>query len=358
MSSAHSGYVSPPMTGKTVRRRGFGADLSRLPRAQREQIYRRRRVAAVALGAIALLLLVQVASSGGGGSATAEQQLTELPRGGRQILPHARVVAFYGAPQDPELGVLGETPVQQATAKLVQQARGYERPDRPVLPAIELISTVAQAAPGQDGLHRMRQTDATIRRYLAAARQAKALLILDIQPGHADFMDEVRALQPYLAQPDVSLALDPEWKTPDGVQPGQAIGSTDAATVNAVSAYLAGIVRAHDLPQTLRIIHQFTEGMVTDRDSILSRDGLAIVNNVDGFGTQPMKTGVYDQLSNAAPQRQPAPKTDDSELSGAQATQQQRRFNGFKLFYHEDTGLMNPAQVLDMQPAPDVVVYE
>ena len=39
-------------------------------------------------------------------------------------------------------------------------------------------------------------------------------------------------------------------------------------------------------------------------------------------------------------------------------TQQPRRFNGFKLFYHEDTGLMNPAAVLGLSPAPDVIVYE
>ena len=358
MSSARTGYISPPMSGKTVRR-GLGADLSRLPRAQRQQIYRRRRAAALALGVVGLLLVMAIASSGGGGTATADKDLLQLPRGGRQILPRARVVAFYGAPQDPQLGVLGETDLKQATAKLAAQARGYERPGRPVLPAIELISTLAQAAPGNDGLHRLRQSDQTIRRYLAAARASKSLLVLDIQPGHADFMEEVRALEPYLVQPDVSLALDPEWKTPAGVQPGKQIGSTDAATVNEVSGYLAGIVRARNLPQKLLILHQFTETMITDRDSIVPRDGLAIVNNIDGFGTEPLKKGVYHQLANPAPPpRQAAPNTDDTELSATQVTQQPHRFNGFKLFYHEDTGLMSPGDVLGMKPAPDVVVYE
>jgi hypothetical protein len=347
------------MTGKTVRRRGLGADLSRLPRVQREQIYRRRRAAALALAVVGLLLVMSIASSGGGGgSAPADPELLQLPGGGREILPRARVVAFYGAPQDPELGVLGETDLKQATAKLADQARAYERPGRPVMPAIELISTLAQAAPGDDGLHRLRQTDATIRRHLAAARASKSLLILDIQPGQADFMEEVRALEPYLVQPDVSLALDPEWKTPPGVQPGQEIGSTDAATVNEVSAYLAGIVRARKLPQKLLIVHQFTESMITDRDSIAPREGVAIVNNIDGFGTEPLKKGVYNQLANPAPRRQPPPETDDTELSANQATPRPHRFNGFKLFYHEDTGLMKPGDVLGMSPAPDVVVYE
>jgi hypothetical protein len=29
-----------------------------------------------------------------------------------------------------------------------------------------------------------------------------------------------------------------------------------------------------------------------------------------------------------------------------------------KLFYEEDVGLMKPAEVLRLRPAPDVVVYE
>jgi hypothetical protein len=36
-----------------------------------------------------------------------------------------------------------------------------------------------------------------------------------------------------------------------------------------------------------------------------------------------------------------------------------RRFHdGFKLFYHEDTGLMSPAQVLRLRPRPELIVYE
>ena len=45
--------------------------------------------------------------------------------------------------------------------------------------------------------------------------------ILDVQPGRSDFMTEARRLEPWLRQPDVSLALDPEWNMgPRGV-PGR-----------------------------------------------------------------------------------------------------------------------------------------
>jgi hypothetical protein len=253
------------------------------------------------------------------------------------------VVAYYGAPQDPELGVLGETPPEEAARKLASRVDDYARPGRPALPALELISTLAQSAPGDDGLHRLRQSDETIRRHLRAARAIKGLLVLDVQPGQADFVDEVRALEPYLTQPDVGLALDPEWSVPAGTQPGSVIGSTGAEVVNEVSAYLARLVRVRDLPQKLLIVHQFTEDMIADRDQLESRPEVALVVNMDGFGTAELKQGVYDRLA-LPPVRGP------DTLGGP--------YNGFKLFFREDTGLMSPRDVLALRPAPDVVVYE
>ena len=81
-----------------------------------------------------------------------------------------------------------------------------------MLPALELITVIANADPGEDGMYRSRQRDAVIRRYLRAARRAKALLLLDIQPGRSDFFTETTRLEKWLKEPDVSLALDPEWR--------------------------------------------------------------------------------------------------------------------------------------------------
>jgi hypothetical protein len=205
---------------------------------------------------------------------------------------------------------------------------------------------IANAHPGEDGMYRSRQRDAVIRRYLRAARRAKALLLLDIQPGRSDFFAETTRLEEWLKEPDVSLALDPEWHVPQGVQPGSVIGSTDAATVNEVADYLSRIVRARNLPQKVLIVHQFTDEMVTDRDMTRGSPGVALISNMDGFGTAPLKTGVYDRLSISQP-----------------ATARLRRrsrepYNGFKLFFREDTGLMSARDVLALDPAPDVVVYE
>jgi hypothetical protein len=259
-----------------------------------------------------------------------------LPRGGRTILPRFRVVAFDGAPQDPGLGALGIGTPARAAARLNAQADAYARPGRPVLPAMELIATVAQADPGVDGMYRMRQTDAVIARYLAAARRAKALLLLDIQPGRSSFLSELRSYRRWLRLPDVGVALDPEWSVRPGQQPGQVIGSTDGAVVDRVAAMLSHIVRAGNLPQKLLIVHRFTSDMIAHQGLIHSYPGVAVVVNIDGFGDRPNKIAKYQLL----------------------ARQKPGIGNGFKLFYHEDTDLMTPRMVLGLRPSPDVIVYE
>jgi hypothetical protein len=298
-------------------------------------------------GALALLLIGIAAAtgafsgddepSGRDGRAAAQEEAPpkELPRGGRRVLPDNRIVAFYGAPQARELGALGIGTPDSAAERLTRQARPYERGRRPVLPALELITVIANADAGEDGMYRSRQTNAVIRRYLRAARRHKMLLLLDIQPGRSDFFTETTRLERWLRQPDVGLALDPEWRVSGGEVPGQVIGHVDAREVNATSAWLAQLVARHNLPQKLFIVHQFTDDMVDDT-ALKPRDELAMVLNADGFGSRPVKVSKYHAFTRAA-----------------------KTFHqGFKLFYEEDVGLMTPRQVMRLRPAPDVVVYE
>jgi hypothetical protein len=299
---------------------------------------RRQRLLLLALPlAVALLVLGGTALVGGDSDRSkARAERPELPRGGRSILPGWRVVAFYGAPQDPQLGALGIGSPASAGRRLERQARPYRRPGRPVLPAFELISTIAANAPGERNDYATRQPARVVDRYLAAARRRRALLVLDIQPGRADFMGEVRALRRWLEQPDVSLALDPEWSVGPAEVPGQVLGSTDASTINAVSEYLSRIVRRRDLPQKLLVVHRFTRDMIENEKALEQHPGVALTINVDGFGDRPIKIAKYRDFTR--PRR--------------------RKPNGFKLFYEEDTNLMTPRQVLRLRPAPDLVVYE
>jgi len=309
--------------------------------------WRRRAIALAALVAVVALPVLafgggddprEKAERGGGGAerAATEPSPPELPRGGRRIFPDHRVVAFYGAPQDDELGALGIGAPDQAARRLERVARGYRRRSRPVLPAMELIATIVTAAPGPDGQYRTRQTDAVIRRYLRAARRRRMLLLLDIQPGRADFVTEARALERWLREPDVGLALDPEWRMGPDEVPGNVIGSVSAREVNEVSAWLDGIVRRRRLPEKLFVIHQFTDDMIENRRAVIDRPGLATTFNVDGFGDRPNKRSKYDAFTDQPP----------------------RFHDGFKLFFREDVNLMRPRHVLALTPPPDLVVYE
>jgi hypothetical protein len=314
-------------------------------------VYRRRRALAIVALAVAAALLVfaltQLTGSNAAepsrGGADGEQAqatptpkpLVELPRGGRRILPDFRVIAFYGAPQDKQLGILGIGSPTQMTKKLEKQAKPYNRKTRPVLPAMELIAVVAAAHPGPGDRYNLRQPDSVIRRYLKAARKAKALLILDVQPGRSDFFTETKRLRKWLKEPDVGLALDPEWRMAPGQVPGKVIGSVGAREVNATTAWLDQLVTRYKLPQKLLLIHQFTDDMVPESE-LKERKGLAYVLNVDGFGTQGLKVAKYKSFA-------------------AQAKQFRR---GFKLFYEEDLKMMTPAQVMRLTPRPDIIVYE
>ena len=262
----------------------------------------------------------------------------ELPRGGRRLFPEHRVVAFYGAPQNDELGALGIGSPREAGRKLLRQMRAYRRGGRTLLPAMELIGVIASNAPGEDDNWSYRQTHETVRAYHRAARRIKALLLIDVQPGHADWMEEVRYFERYLRAPDVGLALDPEWATP-GQPPGTVIGTMDASVVNRVQGYLSRIVRRNDLPEKMLIVHQFTEDMITNKQRLRRYPGVRLVLNVDGFGGREVKIAKY--------------------VDFASFTRRRRQFrNGFKLFYKEDTNLLEPRDVLRMRPRPDLVIYE
>ncbi|TSE00334.1 hypothetical protein FOS14_07860 [Skermania sp. ID1734] len=258
-----------------------------------------------------------------------------LPGGGTQVFPKFRVVAYYGTAGGPGMGVLGSQPPDQIADRLSQAAAAFATPGRPVQPAMELIATIADRAPGPDGSYSHSINPAVAWDYLKAARAHRQLLILDLQPGYRDFLAQAREWEPLLAQPDVSLALDPEWRMSAGGVPGMQIGQVSAAEVNTVSAWLSGLVRTHHLPQKLFVLHEFTPDMITDIAAVAAHAELADVQQLDGFGSSAVKIAKYRDLGRP-----------------------QQFHLGFKLFYTDDIGLLPPPAVLGLAPPPDYVSYQ
>jgi len=263
----------------------------------------------------------------------------QLPRGGRQIFPAYRLVGFAGAPGSTAFGRLGIGRIDDRVNEIEKLGRQY-RAGREVLPVLELIAVVAQHFPGGDGEYRVRMGDDVVAGYVAAARRHHALLLLDIQPGRAAFLDEVRSFERWLREPDVGLALDPEWAVHGGQVPGTVFGSTTGAVIDSVSAYLDHLVTAGGLPQKALVVHQLNPGVVQGFEKVHRRDGVALVKSVDGIGSPGAKVTTWKRLVKALP-RPIHP--------------------GFKLFFDEDRAqgpLMTPAQVLALKPQPEYVLYE
>jgi hypothetical protein len=265
-------------------------------------------------------------------TATTRPPPPELPRGGRQLFPRYRVVGFYGMQN---LDVLGAGPPDVVARRLLKVARPYATPGHPVMPMFELIATVAHPFPTPSGLYRTHQEDAIVRSFLKAVRGIDGILVLDVQPGRDDFVRALRHWEPYLRQPDVGVALDPEFAMGPGQVPGRHLGRTDAAAINRASAYVAGIVREHRLPQKLFMIHQFHGSMMRDKKKVAIRPGLAMAWNADGFGVRSAKLEDYRSYT------------------------RDRRFHpGLKLFYENDVNLMRPREVLKLKPVPRVINYQ
>ena len=271
---------------------------------------------------------------------TAQTPQATLPRGGREVFPRHRLVGYAGVTGAATLGRLGTGPLDQRVAEIKRTARPYAA-GREILPVVEVIATVVQVKSGRDGKHRVRLTDAELAAYHKAARKHRALLLLNLQPGRSEFIIEAKAFEKWLKEPDVGVALDPEWAMDPGQRPGGAYGYTTGAELNEVARYLATLVRHHDLPEKVMVYHQVARSVVRKESGLKDHEGVVVIKSVDGLGPPKPKIKTYRVVNKTTPKFVHA---------------------GFKLFLTEDRAdggrLMRPREVLALKPSPEYVMYE
>src|SRR5205085_115709 len=154
-----------------------------------------------------------------------------------------------------------------------------------VKPALQFIVTVAQGAPGKAGLYRLQMRDSMVNEIYSWAKSKNALLILDVQVGTSTVPAELPRLRPFLENPDVHLAIDPEFAMATrGVPPGKKIGTLDAKDINWAIQWLDEIVRSKHLPPKILIVHRFTRAMVTNASQIKPTPNVQVVMDMDGWG--------------------------------------------------------------------------
>jgi hypothetical protein len=214
-------------------------------------------------------------------------------------------------------------------------------PDHPVQPALHLIAVVAAGDPGTSGKYRTRMDSALIRRVYNWAKMRNALLFLDVQVGTGTLKEEMPRLLPWLKNPDVHLALDPEFSMKGGEKPGTIIGTFDAEDVNYASSLLQELVTKENLPPKVLIVHRFRRNMLTGYKRIKLDPRVQMVIDMDGWGTPAQKRDSYREYVWKYPVE----------------------YTGFKLFYHNDrrlkgSTLMSPADVLALDPKPIYIQYQ
>ncbi len=251
---------------------------------------------------------------------------------------HNEIVAYYGSPRTPSMGILGQHDPEDVADLLAARAATFDSllPGSNVLPALHLVFGIAQPQSKNDGLYVQYVDDRTVRQFITLARRRGFALILDLQIGHSNALDEVKKIEPYLEEPDVFVALDPEFALRGGVKPGEAIGSIDASDINAVQAYLADLTRRHHLPNKMLIVHQFQPEMIANSDSIARVEGVDVVIDMDGYGAADIKEVKYQRYGAAA----------------------YAQFGGMKVFLQHDPDPLTERQLLDIRPRPAFVVYQ
>lgn len=263
----------------------------------------------------------------------------QLPGGGQTVFPGRALVALYGYPGSSSLGVLGEQGPEASVARAQQVAAPYGALyDVPVVPTFEIIATVASGSPGADGDYSNEAEVEDLRPLVDAATAAGMYVVLDLQPGRADLVTQAQRYASLLQQPNVGLALDPEWALTSAQVPLEQIGSVTADQVNAVVHWLSDLTAAANLPQKLLVLHQFRLSMIKNESAVdTTDDDVAVLIHADGQGGRGQKEATWEAIVRAAP-------------AGIEF--------GWKNFYDEDPQIASPADTVARDPEPLMVSYQ
>ena len=262
-----------------------------------------------------------------------------VPQKETTLFPGNRMVAIYGTPGVPALGVLGEQSMEASIARakdLVTNYQGFSK--EKILPTMEIITTVAAGTPTENGDYSQEVDMQTLKPWVEAAQAAGVYIVLDLQPGRTDFLTQAKQYEDLLRYPNVGLALDPEWRLAPNQVPLVQIGSVSIQEVNATANWLAEITRQQKLPQKLLLLHQFRLSMIADREQLdTTHKELAYVIQMDGQGAQNVKQDTWRTITANAPANV--------------------RF-GWKNFYHQDSPVLSPEETMALDPKPWYVSYQ
>lgn len=259
------------------------------------------------------------------------------------ILPFNRIIAYYGNFYSTRMGALGQYEEEEVLRRLNEEIERWNEadPEIPALPAIHYIASTAQESPGDEGYYTLRMPDDQIEKAISMAEKIDGIVFLDLQIGLSDIRREITYIEEFLKMPEVHLGIDPEFSMKTGDRPGTVIGHYTDDDINFVIDYLSEIVKEHDLPPKVLVIHRFTQNMVQNYQNIKPTPEVQIVIHMDGWGSPERKFNTYNYIVAPEP----------------------IQFTGFKIFYGNDLKeephrLVTPEELLELRPNPIYIQYQ
>lgn len=263
----------------------------------------------------------------------------QFPGGGRTVFPHYRLVGLYGTPGEPVLGALGQQSLRDSITRVKKLAADYQNYSKAeVLPTFEIIATVAAASPTENGDYSREQDASQLQPWITAARENGIYVVLDLQPGRSDFLTQAKEYESLLSQPNVGLALDPEWRLGPNQVPLVQIGTVGIDEVNATAKWLSDLTAKNKLPQKLFLLHEFRLSMIPQRSKLdTSYQNLAYAVQMDGQGTQAEKLDTWQSVIANPPKNV---------------------HFGWKNFYQKDSPMRSVKDTMALNPQPWYISYQ
>ena len=272
-------------------------------------------------------------------SSEGEIRLRESRRKTKTLFLNDDIIAFYGHPGSPNMGIVGRYSKEELNLLLEKLAAEYDAVNggRGVRKALYPIYGTVQPR-GRIGY----LDEAILQDYLDFSLKHDLLMFIDHQIGRYDPVASLEQMLPYLKYPNVHLALDPEWRT---ARPMREIGGVSAKEINRAQELMSAYLAERGIPGSrMLVIHQFDWRMIRNRNEVQTGyPRVSLVHCADGFGSPELKRNTY--AFNALAVNMP--------------------LKGFKLFYNfgipgagHDDPLLTPEEVNALVPRPALVIYQ
>lgn len=255
------------------------------------------------------------------------------------LLAENQAVVFYGTPLARGLGILGQFEGADAADRVRRQAELFDQLNgdgRGAFGVMDLIYAVVQDQPTSNGLFLSYMPDDVVNAYIGHAEAHGVQVMLDLQIGRGDVLEEVRKIERFLVNPRVHVAIDPEYAVGRDGWPLATPGTIDGHQINAVQDYVASLVAAHNLPPKMVVVHQYLADTIRNGEAVRDVPNVDLVLNYDGFGAIGEKDKKYRYFSSQPHAQHP----------------------GYNIFLQLDERVLSEQELMQLEPLPDVVFYQ